>query len=341
MTADALVLTPDIDPRSLEPGALQVLKQRTLPSGHLIEFEFAPAGWLKRDGTARAVDYRAYYLTGDPVCQACAGSGRAPSVKRPGNTIQCKPCRGTGATPRGRVESVTTICDRILPKDGLPPWAEKAGIHGCVEAVRRGLITADTSDEDAVAIVRAGKLGAEAERDRAADRGLNVHALLEAYMLTGQPPNPADHPIPHRPFIQGLTRWLLKALTMDAIEPVAVELVVADPERGYAGRLDLLARMGGRLTLVDLKTQERGAIYEAAHTQARLYWDAEERWGEHRPQQGLVVVVDGAGGFREMELCADADLTGRALEFYERIKPLTSACDQQNRIVREALAAAA
>lgn len=332
MTALPLEVAPE-----LTPGAMQVVKRRALPGGHVIEFEFSPAGWLKKDGTSRIVDHRAYYLTAGATCQACDGSGRAPSEKRPGNTIQCKPCKGTGEAQRVRVESVTTICDRILPKDGLPPWSERAGIHGTVEAVRRGLITEHTTDEEAVAIVRAGKLGADAERDRAADRGLNVHALLEDYMTFGRAPNPADHPAPHRPFIQGLVKWLLWADP----DPVAVELVVADPERGYAGRLDLLARVNGRLTLVDLKTQERGAIYEAAHTQARLYWDAEERWGEHRPQHGLVVVVDGSGGFREMELCADADLTTRALAFYERIKPLTSACDSQNRIVRQALEALA
>ncbi|MGH2876665.1 MAG: hypothetical protein ACRDLV_10475 [Solirubrobacteraceae bacterium] len=319
------------------PGAMQTVKERRLPSGHLITFEFAPAGWLKRTGAPRYDDWRAYYLTASPECEVCGGSGRAPSEKRQDATIRCKPCKGTGRTQRTRVESVTTICGRILPKDGLPPWAEMAGIHGTVEAVRRGLITAHSTDEEAVAIVRANKLGADAERNRAANRGLNVHALLEMFMLTGAPPNPADHPQPHRPFIRGLVKWLLWADP----EPEAVELIVADPERGYAGRLDLLARIDGRVTLVDLKTQENGAIYESAHIQAGLYRDAELRWGEHRPTHAVVVVVDGHGSFREMDLLADAELSNRALAFYAQIKPVTAGCNQQNSIIRQALKDAA
>jgi len=319
------------------PGAMQTVKQRRLPGGHLIEFEFAPAGWLTQKGTPRYEDWRAYHLTSHPTCPICEGSGRVASDKRPGGTVKCHACKGTGDTQRARVESVSTICDRILPKDGLPPWSERAGIHGTIEAVRLGLITAETTDEEAVAIVRANKLGADAERNRAADRGLNVHALLEAYMLEGRPPNPAEHPEHHRPFIRGLVKWLLWADP----EPEAVELIVADPERGYAGRLDLIAQINGRLTLVDLKTQENGAIYESAHVQCRLYRDAEERWGEYRPQDALVVVADGHGGFREMPLLADAELSNHALDYYRRIKPISAGCDQQNSIVRRALQEAA
>jgi hypothetical protein len=321
----------------LTPGALAVAKRRVLPSGCVIEFESAPAGWLKLDGTARVVDYRAYYLTRQPECIVCEATGRVPSEKRPGNTIKCKACDGTGNTKRRSVPAVSTLCDAILAKGGLAPWSEMAGIHGAVEAVRRGLIGPDTTDADAVSIVRGGRLGADAERDRAADRGINVHALLEEYMLTGRAPNPANHPEPHRPFIRGLTVALLK---LDP-EPVAVELIVADPDRGYAGRLDLLARIDGKLTLLDLKTQERGGIYDSAHLQTRLYWEAERRHGEHEIEAAMVVVVDGAGGFDEMPLRADADLAQSGLDFYARIKPVRSECDSRNYAIRQALRAAA
>lgn len=334
MTAEPLPLEAGPE---LTPGALKTVKSRTLPGGWRIDFEFSPAGWLKPDGTARVVDHRAYYLTPAGICQACDGSGRVPSDKRPGGTVKCQPCKGSGQPRRERVESVTTICDRILPKDGLPHWSERAGIHGAVEAVRRGLITPETTDQEAVELVRSNKLGAEAERDRAADRGLNVHSILEEYMAFGISPNPANYPEPHRPFIRGLVKWLLRADP----EPQAVEFLIADPERGYAGRADLIARVNGTLTLIDLKTQENGAIYESAHVQARLYRDAEERYGEHQIDHGLVVVVDAQGGFREMELLADGELSQHALEFYRRIKPLSAGCDSQNRIIRSALEAAA
>src|SRR6185312_17397957 len=99
---------------------MQVRKDRTLPGGWHVAFEFAPEGWLKKDGTTRQRDHRAYYLGAAGPCSACDGSGRAPSQKRPGGTVQCKACKGTGVPSRRRVDSVTTICDAILPKDGLP-----------------------------------------------------------------------------------------------------------------------------------------------------------------------------------------------------------------------------
>lgn len=331
----------DLSPESLEPGAMQVVRNRTLPGGWEINFEFSPEGYLKKDGTPRLRDHRAYYLTALGPCSSCEGTGRQPSDKRPGNTIQCKACKGSGSPSRRRVDSVTTICDAILPKDGLPPWSERMGIAGALEAFRRGLAHVGMSDEELVAVVRSNKLGADSARDTAADRGLNVHALLETWMTTGAPPNPAEHPEPHRPFIQGLVRWLIKAKTVDELEPVAVEMLVADPERGYAGRLDLLANTIHGLTIIDLKTQQDGCIYEAAHTQCRLYAEAETRFGEHRIEHGIIVVVDGYGGFREMELSASPELTSHALAYYERVKPLAAACESQNRVIKQALREAA
>lgn len=317
----------------LDPGALEVVKERTFESGYVVRFEFAPAGWTRPDGMTRLKDHRAYYITRAGNCSACEGTGRSASEKRPGGTVQCKACRGSGKPRRERVESVTSICSTILPKDGLAPWSERAGICGALEAFRRGLIDTDTEPDQAVRIVRGAKLAADAARDEAADRGLNVHALLEQFMLTGRAPNPADHPESHRPFIRGLVRWLVVADPT----PVAVELLIANPHDGYAGRLDLLAEIDGQLTLIDLKTQERGSIYEAAHLQTRLYWFAERLYGEHVIQEARVVVVDGRGGFDEVELLADEDLATAALEFYRGLRPLCSATDARNRAVREAV----
>jgi hypothetical protein len=289
-------------PPELTPGAMAVHKERMLPSGHLVEFESAPAGWLTKSGTPRRDDWRAYHISSDEL-------------------------------KRARIPSVTTLCDAILPKDGLPPWSERQGIRGALEAFRRGLLHVGMTDDEAVAAVRANQLGANAARDDAADRGLNIHAILEQFMATGRAPNPADHPEPHRPFIRGLVKWLLWADP----EPVAVEFLVADPERRYAGRGDLIARIGGRHTLVDLKSQERGAIYESAHIQVRLYRQAEERFGGHQIEDARIVVVDGHGGFREMDLVCDDELAERALRYYEPVRRLCAACESQNRVVREAL----
>jgi len=291
-------------PLELTPGAMQTRLERRLPVG-MVTFEEAPAGWLTKAGTPRKEQWRRYHYTPSPV----------------------------ESSKRTQLPSVTTICGAVIPKDGLPPWYEQHGIVGAVEAVRRGLIDLDTPDEEAVRAVRAAKLGGDGARDEAAGRGINLHQILQTYMESGRAPNPVDHPHEHRPYIKGLARWLVTVRP----EPVAIEFLVCDPERRYAGRADLLARIGPKLTLVDLKTNPRGAIFESAHLQVKLLRQAEERYGDHLIDDELLVSLDAKGGYREMQSVASMTLAERALDFYVEVKNLCSECDSANRIYREVL----
>ncbi len=278
---------------------------RKVPDG-LIEFEEAPVGWLKKDGEPRKAPWRAYFWT------------------------------PTGGKRR-RLPSTTTLLDAILPKDGLPPWAEREGIKGAVEALRLGLIGPDTTPEETVEIVRANRLGADAAKKEAADRGLNVHAVLEEYMRTGKAPKLGDHPEHHRGFLQGLTRWLLKADP----EPVSIEELVVNPEDGYAGRLDLRAVIDGQLVTCDAKTQERAGIYPGAHYQVNLYERAAVRCGADPADRKLVIVFAADGEFREMAANhTDAQLDA-ALAHYRASRPIVSACESANRTERKAREAVA
>lgn len=317
-------------------GAMEEVKTRDLPDGALIEFEFAPAGFLKRDGEVRLTDYRAYYLTpAARTCSPCRGGGRVFDRSERGR--KCELCRGTGnESRRARLPSVTTVLDAIMPKPGLPPWAEARGIEGAVQAVRDGLLDPHDLERDPVAVVRGAKLGADRARDEAAERGLNVHAVLEAYMLTGAAPNPADHPVEHHGYIRALTRWLL----VRDPQPVAVEHLVASVQDGYAGRLDLRARVkdfGGELLYTfDAKTQERGQIYAGAHVQVSMYERAAVACGDEPADRLAVVVFAANGEFREMAADHSPSVVDQALAFYRAIKPIDSVCESQNRIEREA-----
>jgi hypothetical protein len=295
----------DID-LSKVPGAFEHFLSRMLPDGSLIEFESAPAGWLKSDGTPRLADWRAYH--------------RTPS----------------GESKRARLVSVTTLLDTICPKPGIPVWAEARGIEGAVMAVRAGEINVHEDPPDrAVEIVRGLKLGADRARDAAADRGLNVHALLQEHMQTGQAPSLAGHPVEHHGYITGLSRWLLHAQP----EPVAVEQLVANIDDGYAGRLDLRARIGGRLVTVDLKTQEKAGIYSSSHLQVNLYERAAVVCGDEPADACMVVVVAANGEFREMAADHEQWRIDAALLFAKAIKPIDSVCESHNRAERKARAA--
>jgi hypothetical protein len=296
VSAEAVIETPPEQTR----GAMEETLRREIPAG-LIEFEQAPAGWLTKTGTPREKPWRAYHWT---------------------------PTEGD----RQRLPSTTTLLDAICPKAGLPPWSEARGVEGAVEGVRLGLIDHETTPERGVGIVRAHKLGAEAAKRKAAERGLNVHALLEAYMLTGAAPKLGEHPKHHRGYIQGLTRWLIA----ENPEPVAVEQLVVHPEDGYAGRLDLRARIDGQLVTVDLKTQERGGIYATAHWQVAMYERAARWCGDEPADRKMVVVVAANGEFRQMDAEWDEERLNAALAYYRASRPVESACESANRIEREA-----
>jgi hypothetical protein len=287
------------------PGAMEVYLKRELPDGALIEFEQSPAGWLKKDGTPRLVDHRAYYVT-EP-----------------------------GSEKRKRTVSVTTLIKDIIPVD-LTRWGEEHGIRGTIEAFRRGELDVEHTDEDAVERVRALKLGADAARDRRATEGVNVHNLLEQWMVSETVPNPADHPPEVHGYIQALARWVM------AVQPqvLAVERLVYSRTYGYAGRVDLLARIDGTVTLVDLKTQPRAGIYASAHIQAAMYALALEECGDEQPTAMRIVVLAEDGRFREMEVLATPETVGAALSWYREIKPIDSACASHNRVERDARRAA-
>ncbi|HEX3803148.1 MAG TPA: hypothetical protein VHV75_09930 [Solirubrobacteraceae bacterium] len=314
------------------PGALEINLCRELPEGDLF-FEAAPAGWLTADGEIRRKDHRAYYWAPTGGCPGCEGVGRVPSEKRPApNTIQCPQCKGSGEPGRSRLVSVTTLLEPITNKGGLPRWYEARGIEGTVVAYQRGLIEPEVFPEDVVEIVRGAKLGAENARDNAATRGLNVHALLEEYMLTGNGPRMGEHLPEHHGYIQSLCSWLL---AKDP-EPESVEQLVCSPVNRYAGRRDLVARVDGRRIGYDAKTQENGGIYLGAHLQVRLYEDAAVEIGDD-PCDDLAIVVFAANGeWREMECQATAGTAHAALTYYGAVRPIESACEGQNRIERQA-----
>lgn len=303
----ALTPAPEPDPWNV-PGAMQERVSRMLDDGTVIQYEFAPSGWLTKAGEPRKQDWRAYFVV-------------PPGEKR------------------RRLPSVTTWLGEICPKD-LTRWGEMHGIIGAVEAVRRGELDPNThTDEDAVERVRALKLGADAARDRAATRGLDTHSVLEAWGKTGEFPDPAEFDSE----LQGYVRGLVDFLRDYDPEPSAVEFLVAHPERGYAGRVDMRAVCPSKAfpgvrkpRIVDLKTSPSLAIWPQAHLQTLSYSEADLRCGGPETDTPLIVVVAADGRYDVADCAVDSDALDRALSYYEVAKKLNASCQQRNRIARAA-----
>lgn len=194
---------------------------------------------------------------------------------------------------RKRMASVTTILG-TLEKRALYRWHEARGAEGAILAARAGEISVtECEPSEAIEVVRALGLGADAAKKKAADRGLDVHGALEAYCATGELPNVQDIAADARPYLPGLAKWLLK---YDPT-PIHAERIVCHPELAYCGRYDLLCEIGGLSALIDLKTSRTGQPYPEAHWQMRGYADAEVFVGEPEPAQVVAVGVSPDGVF--------------------------------------------
>lgn len=197
-------------------------------------------------------------------------------------------------TTRHRMPSVTTILGRISGDGALLDWYEARGAEATLILSRRGFLD-NVDPAHAIDAVREAGMGAKATAGQAAERGIRVHKVLETYLSTGVFPNPADYPEDDRGYLRGLARWLLFAQP----EPVAIERLVCHPEFGYAGRLDLRARIRGKEWIVDLKTNRRTAIYRKACLQAYAYHVADVRCGADPAEGELLVAVGPDGTFAE------------------------------------------
>lgn len=93
------------------------------------------------------------------------------------------------------------------------------------------------------------KMSAE-ERDKAASRGTDVHALCDA-IARGEPVIETPE---QRPYIDGFRRFLIERKP----RVVMTEGMVANLEHEYAGTFDLIVEMDGHRVLIDIKTAKEG-----------------------------------------------------------------------------------
>lgn len=198
------------------------------------------------------------------------------------------------------VPSVSTILDKSIPKN-LSGWVERLTVKGHIDLRQiRGPVI-DTYGPDAV-LKEMHALGCRyyQERDKAADRGTDVHTAFEQ-LSDGKVPNLRDWPLEQRGYIQGFVKWWLKH------EPKVLhsEIVVGSWSHQYAGRMDLLAEIDGRVGVIDLKTSK--AIRESHHFQTQGYMIAVSESGYAVPEFGAILRTAVDGAFEYVETHATAE----------------------------------
>jgi hypothetical protein len=187
-----------------------------------------------------------------------------------------------------RLPSVTTILD-IIAKPALGPWYAKEERRYFETAMLEVLSRPGARDPEfvlaAVAQAVTGVKAADREKQKAAAIGTAVHAGIEWELRRqlGEDAGPAlQLPEAAAWAVESWKDWA-RSVTL---EPLAIERTVYCLACGYAGTLDLYARVKGILTVLDWKSGK--AIYPEAFLQNLAYRHAATHAGLPSAQ-GLIV----------------------------------------------------
>lgn len=178
-----------------------------------------------------------------------------------------------------KVDGVTTLIGDGLRKKALEAWGIKSVAEYAADHLDR-LVEMQPMGRDA--IVAALKQSPYTDRDKAANRGTEVHALAEK-LIHGQEVDVPEELAGHiDSYVRFLDKWQPK--------PILVEATVASRRWRYAGTLDCVYDLpDGRRVLADIKTSRSGifgetALQLAAYRYAEFYIDDN---GDEQPMADL------------------------------------------------------
>lgn len=103
----------------------------------------------------------------------------------------------------------------------------------------------------------------EVRKQEAADIGTEVHGWIEAYIQGGDPE------MPERPEAQIGVNAFLDWVAANKVKFLSSERVVYSRKHGYIGKMDIEARVNGKLCLIDIKTSN--GIYNTYNLQTAAY----------------------------------------------------------------------
>lgn len=166
--------------------------------------------------------------------------------------------------------SVTTLIEHGIPKPGLKHWAAIEVARCAIDSIPLlSRVRGEAARNETYEWLRRA---ADRKLDEAAEFGGAIHDHVEARILGTPTPDPTDE---QRPFIEAFDRFL------DDHQPVfhATEMVVANPDDRWAGRLDAvgqLPRYGDDMLVIDWKTGRK--VYDETALQLAGYRRATCGW---------------------------------------------------------------
>ncbi len=216
--------------------------------------------------------------------------------------------------------SITTVLG-VINKPALVQWA----VNQAIQHLRSCLYgSPELSYEDIDRFLDEAKFAHWRVKQEAADIGSEAHQWLEDYWfarMTGSPP-PA---LPDHELVRNCCLAAKKWIDGQVIEPLIIEKPVYSRIHRVAGRLDKLARVNGKLSIVDWKSSTGlwPEYYLQTAAYAKIY---EEETGEAIECRWLIKLGKYDGEFKavciETGLQEDYDAFLAALTVKRRIAEL-------------------
>lgn len=184
------------------------------------------------------------------------------------------------------VPSVTAITGVISKGDGLLNWA----VNCAVDYFKNYLKPGRALDELEIMQMCDGAGRAHRRKvETAANIGTLVHSWIEAHIkhALGQGAAPEE---PHNETVKRSVEAFLEWEKGEEVEYIASERKIFSRKHTYAGTLDVLCRLKGKLTIGDAKTSS--GIYVEHHLQTAAYAMAVEEEDGEEVQNRVIWHID-------------------------------------------------
>lgn len=182
------------------------------------------------------------------------------------------------------VPSVTAILS-VISKPALIYWASNMAVDYIAEQIKPGQSYDELELED---IWTNSRKAHTQKKKKAGDIGSFVHKYVENYIHNRQPSMPIN---------EGIRLSSMKFLEWEAknqVKFLCSEQPIYSKKYNYAGTLDFICKIGGKLYLGDLKTS--GNIYSEYKMQTAAYLAARTEEFPEEKYNGILIVRIGKEG---------------------------------------------
>ena len=186
------------------------------------------------------------------------------------------------------VPGVTTAIG-VLPKPALVPWAAKLTSEAIGKLIDPDKPYTRTEIDE---LCKKGKMAWREKKESSADKGTEAHKFLESYVKTAFQEDVVTFPLPTDPDVKNSIEKFMQWEKEHTVEWMMSEVRIASEEHQFAGTLDALAVVDGRLTLIDFKTS--AGIYESFYIQTAGYQICLEELG-CIPDQRMILWIPKEG----------------------------------------------